>query len=195
MKFGIRELIFVVLIVGVIALAYPVFVRANAKRNTLKNDTAQKQVELANLKQATSGIEDMEKKIDEISKAIEFFEKKLPAEKEVDTILREVSQMAEANSLQTKTVKPLKSERGPNYSEQPIQITLSGDFYGYYAFLLQLEKLPRITRVSQMKLEKINDRDGEMTAQMTMSIFFEPDAAAAAAARSAAAGSAAASVR
>jgi hypothetical protein len=46
-----------------------------------------------------------------------------------------------------------------------------------------------------MKLEKINDRDGEMTAQMTMSIFFEPDAAAAAAARSAAAGSAAASVR
>jgi Tfp pilus assembly protein PilO len=94
----------------------------------------------------------------------------------VDKILKEVWQMAEANSLQTKTVKTLKSERGPNYSEQPIQMNLAGDFNGFYAFLLQLEKLPRITRVSQMKLEKIDERDGEMTAQMTLSIFFEPDA-------------------
>jgi hypothetical protein len=54
-------------------------------------------------------------------------------------------------------------------------LSLSGDFNGYYAFLLQLEKLPRITRVTQMKLEKINDRDGEMQAQLTLSIFFEPD--------------------
>ena len=50
-----------------------------------------------------------------------------------------------------------------------------GDFNGFYAFLLQLEKLPRITRVSQMKLEKISERDGEMTAQLTLSIFFEPE--------------------
>jgi hypothetical protein len=31
-----------------------------------------------------------------------------------------------------------------------------------------------------MNLQKINDRDGEMQASMTMSIFFEPDANAAA---------------
>jgi hypothetical protein len=60
-------------------------------------------------------------------------------------------------------------------------MNLAGDFKGFYAFLLQLEKLPRITRVSQMKLEKIDDREGEMTAQMTLSIFFEPEAASASA--------------
>jgi Tfp pilus assembly protein PilO len=64
---------------------------------------------------------------------------------------------------------------GPNYSELPIQMSLSGDFNGFYSFLLQLEKLPRITRVTQMKLEKINDHDGEATANITLSIFFEPD--------------------
>jgi hypothetical protein len=41
--------------------------------------------------------------------------------------------------------------------------------------MLQLEKLPRITRVTQMKLQKLNERDGEATAQITLSIFFEPD--------------------
>ena len=96
--------------------------------------------------QATAGIDDLNDKIDELQKAIKFFESKLPQEKEVDKILKEVWQMAEANSLQTKTVKTLKTERGPSYSEQPIQMSLSGDFNGFYSFLLQLEKLPRITR-------------------------------------------------
>ena len=130
---------------------------------------------MRNLKQATAGIDDLNRKIDELQQAINFFESKLPQEKEIDKILKEVSQMAEANSLQTKTIKTLKSERGANYSEQPIQMSLRGDFNGFYSFLLQLEKLPRITRVTQMNLQKINDRDGEMQAQMTLSIFFEPD--------------------
>ena len=85
--------------------------------------------------------------------------------------------MAESNSLQTKTIKTLKSERNGGYSEQPIQMTLSGDFHGFYSFLLQLEKLSRITRVSQLKLDKITTKEGEMQAQMTMSIFFESDGA------------------
>ena len=83
--------------------------------------------------------------------------------------------MAEANNLTTRTIKTLKSERAANYSEQPIQMSLAGDFHGFYSFLLQLEKLPRITRVTQMNLTKINEADGQMQAQMTLSIFFEPE--------------------
>lgn len=184
MKFGIRELILVSAMVGLLVCSYLfVFAKSNVKRQTLRNEIANRKAALSNLKQATAGIDDLGKKVDELQRAIDFFEKKLPAEREVDTILKEVWQMAEANSLQTRTVKTLRSDRGPNYSEQPIQMTLSGDFNGFYAFLLQLEKLPRITRVSNMRLEKINERDGEMTAQLTLSIFFEPDAQAAASAR------------
>jgi type IV pilus assembly protein PilO len=152
-----------------------VFKKANAKREDLKAEIQTKQRALTNLRQSTAGIDDLGRKIDELQRAIAFFESKLPQEKEIDKILREVSQMADQNSLQTKTVKMLRTERGPSYSEQPIQVSLSGDFNGFYAFLLQLEKLSRITRVTQMKLEKIDERDGEMHAQMTLSIFFEPD--------------------
>jgi Tfp pilus assembly protein PilO len=54
-------------------------------------------------------------------------------------------------------------------------MSLSGDFNGFYAFLQQLEKMPRITRVTNMALTKITDRDGAMQARITLSIFFEPD--------------------
>jgi len=177
MKFGIRELVLVSAMVALLICAYFfVFAPSKVKRETIKNEITTKRTALNNLKQATAGIDDLGKKVEELQQAISFFEKKLPQEKEVDKILKEVWQMAEANSLQTRTVKTLKSERGANYSEQPIQMNLAGDFNGFYAFLLQLEKLPRITRVSQMKLEKIDEHDGEMTAQLTLSIFFEPDA-------------------
>jgi type IV pilus assembly protein PilO len=176
MRFGFRELIFVIAMLGLLASSYLlVFQKATARRQALQTDIEHKQRALANLRQATAGIEDMNGKIDELQKAIAFFESKLPQEKEVDKILKEVWQMAEANSLQTRTVKTLKSERASGYSEQPIQMSLSGDFSGFYSFLLQLEKLPRITRVTGMELKKIDERDGSMTANVTLSIFFEPD--------------------
>jgi Tfp pilus assembly protein PilO len=176
MKFGIREIIFVVVMLALLGSTnYFVFSKANQKKTALLDEIHAKQLALGNLQQATAGIDDLNHKVDELQKAITFFESKLPQEKEVDKILKEVWQMAEANSLQTKTIKTLRSERGPNYSEQPIQMSLAGDFNGFYSFLLQLEKLPRITRVTQMTLQKINDRDGEMQAQVTLSIFFEPE--------------------
>jgi type IV pilus assembly protein PilO len=177
MRFGIRELIFVALMIGLLVSTWVfVFKKASSRREQKLADISQMDKALGNLHKATAGIEDLNHKISELQKAIDFFASKLPQAKEMDKVLTEVSQMADANSLQSKTVKSLKTERGTNYSEQSIQMNLSGDFNGFYSFLLQLEKLPRITRVTNMNLQKINDRDGEMQAQMTMSIFFEPDA-------------------
>ena len=176
MRFGIKELIFVLLMAGLVASSYIfVFKPAAEKRTGRERDIADRQKALADLKTATTGIGDLEKKIADLQQAIIFFESKLPQEKEIDKILKEVWQMAEANQLTTKTIKTMKAQRGPNYSEQPIQLSLSGDFNGFYAFLLQVEKLQRITRITDMTLQKISDRDGEMQAQMTLSIFFEPD--------------------
>jgi type IV pilus assembly protein PilO len=181
MRFGIRELIFVTLMVALLVSTWVfVFKKSSARREQKLADISQMDKALVNLHKATAGIDDLNHKISELQKAIDFFASKLPQAKEMDKVLTEVSQMADANSLQSKTIKSLKTERGPNYSEQSIQMSLSGDFNGFYSFLLQLEKLPRITRVTNMNLQKINDRDGEMQAQMTMSIFFEPDANAAA---------------
>lgn len=176
MKVGLREIIFLGVMLGLFGCTYfMVFRKANLKRDALKADIVIKQKSLGDLKRSTAGIEDLKVKIAELQKAIDFFESKLPKEKEIDDILDSLSRLASANSLTTRTVKTLKSETAASYREQPIQMWLSGDFNGFYAFLLQLEKLPRLTRITQLKLEKFEDRDGETQAQITVSIFFEPD--------------------
>lgn len=174
MKLGFRELLFLTVMLGLFGSTYfMVFRKANTKRENLKAEIIKKQKALADLKRSTAGIDDLERKINELQDAISFFESKLPKEKEIDEILDSLSRLATANALTTRTIKTLKPETAATFREQPIQMAVSGDFNGFYAFLLQLEKLPRLTRITQMKLDKIQDRDGEAQATITLSIFFE----------------------
>ena len=176
MKLGFRELLFVCVMLGLLGCTYLfVFKKSSERRSELRAEIERKETALSNLKQATAGVEDLNKMVSDLEEAIKFFDSKLPQEREVDQILKEVWQLAEANSLQTKTIKTMRAEMSATYNELPIQLALSGNFYGYYTFLQQLERLPRITRVTQMNLIKINYRDGDMQAQMTMSIYFEPE--------------------
>jgi len=176
MKFGIREIVFLAVMLGLLGASYfLVFSKADAKRADRLRKIDERTRALADLKRATDSVHDVDRKIAELQQATAFFESKLPQAREMDKVLNEVSPLAERNNLMARTVKTLKAQRMNGYTEQPIEMTLTGDFAGFYEFLLQLEKLPRLTRVTQMNLTKIAERDGEMKALITLSIFFEPD--------------------
>lgn len=176
MKFGIREIIFIVVMLGLLGCSYfLVLTKAQQKVQAQERKIEEKQKALADLERATAGVADIDRKVEELQEAIKFFEKKLPQEREMDLILKEVWQMAEQNKLTTKTIRTMKSVRGAAYSEQPIEMNLSGDFAGFYEFMLQLERLPRLTRVQNMSLDKINGQEGAMETKLLISIFFEPE--------------------
>jgi Tfp pilus assembly protein PilO len=182
MKLGTRELVFCLVMLALLAGSYFFgFARQTERRLAKQAQIESRQKALFDLEQATAGIGDVKEKIGELQKATSSLESRLPQAKEVDKVLREVSQLAEAHSLTTKAVRTLATQRLNGYSEQPMEMGLSGDFNGFYQFLLQLEKLPRLNRVTRMGLTKITDRDGEMQAQLTLSIFFAPDSEPAAA--------------
>lgn len=149
--------------------------QANQKRATLLADTRSKEESLANLERSTIGINDVNKKIAELQQAVTFFESKLPPAKDIAKVLEEVSMKAKANSLETRTIRTPADKRTANYGEQEMELGLSGDFKGFYQFMLELEKLPRLTRVKKMNLSKINDHEGAMQADLTLSVYFEPD--------------------
>jgi len=176
MKFGIREIAFVVVMLGILAaIKLVVWDKAQTRIMERERKTEERLKALGDLERATSGVADVDKKVSELEEAIKFFEKKLPQERDIDQILKEVWNMAEQNQLTTRTIKTMKSQRGAAYSEQPIEMNLSGDFNGFYEFMLQLERLPRLTRVQTMTLDKISGLEGAMEAKVTMSIFFEPE--------------------
>ena len=177
MKLGLRELIFIAVMLGLLGSSYfLVFTKANDKRRALESEIDRKQKALADLSQAQVGIDDVKKKIDELQAAIKFFEAKLPEHGQMDVVLGSVTKLAKENGLEQKTFKSGKQQQAANYSEQQIEMTLAGAFEGFYVYLQQLERFERLIRVTRMDLTKMNEKDGSMEAKLTLSIFFEPDA-------------------
>lgn len=128
---------------------------------------------IASLDRATAEVKDLPAEIEKLRKAIRFFEDKLPEEKEMDKVLREVWQLAEKNGLHTKSVRSLKAIPSSDYSEQPIRMVITGPFGGFYDFLKAVEGLPRITRIGEMLIDKDMKNEGQMTADFVLSIYFD----------------------
>jgi Tfp pilus assembly protein PilO len=180
MRFGVREIVFVLLLLGIpVGAWWFAFKPHNAQNTAMLKEIEEKRVRLKALNQATGTIGDLKKEITSLDEAVSFFQTKLPNEKEIDKVLQEVWQLAEQNHLITKSIRTLDRRAGDNaqegsYSEQPIGMKLQGDFKGFYAFLLALENQPRIMRISQLKVGK-DEKAGEggIHIDLVMSVFFE----------------------
>ena len=54
---------------------------------------------------------------------------------------------------------------------------LVGNFNSFYSFLLEMEKLPRIMKLRELKIQKEKDGEGRIAAEFIVSIFFQNKAA------------------
>jgi type IV pilus assembly protein PilO len=176
MQFGLRETVFVLLLLAMPVAAYFfVFQPRAGQIAEARDEIAAKQAKLKELESATKSIEDLGAEIDRLRQAITLVEQKLPAQRDVEIVLRDVWRLAAENNLTPKSVRTDKIVNSSHYAELPIKMTIVGDFAGFYTFLQELEKLPRITRTPEMKLKKQDKQEGVMQADMVLSIFFEGD--------------------
>jgi type IV pilus assembly protein PilO len=128
---------------------------------------------LAELEQATAKAENLTSQLNRMEQAIEAFESKLPPSSEIHTVLEDVTLIAQRHGLTPKTIRTLKNEENRGYIEQPLEMELDGNFNSYYAFLLELEKLDRITKIRELTLKKNSKHEGQTEAKFIMSIFFQ----------------------
>lgn len=175
MRTGLRELMFLIVLLGIPAVAWYTHLKpAQVMIAQIQAEEQGKRQKLLQLESATKHISDLGGEIDKLTEAISLFEAKLPAEKEVDVILKHITQLAARHGLKARSVRAEKANRSARYSELPLKMVIHGDFDGYYSYMLDLERLSRITRIPQMQLTKLNDGgEGQMEAQFTLTIFFE----------------------
>jgi len=174
MRFGLRESIFIFLLLAMpVAAFFFVFQPRNQQIEEAYKEISKKRTKLQQLETQTKNIEDLGMEIDRLTEAIEVFQQKLPERREVEVILKQVWELADKHQLLPKSVRTDKPISSARYDELPIKMKIVGDFDGFYSFLLDLEKLHRITRLPQMKLVQLRDSTGQVEADITLSIFFE----------------------
>lgn len=183
---GMRDLAFVAVLIAVpIASYFFVFKPRNEEIAKARAEISAKNVRLDNLRRLTSRIGDLGREIVEREEELERLNQKLPDREGVDRILEQVTQLAQKSNLAVRSVKGEKVAPAGMAMELPLKTTIEGSFDGFYQFLLDVEALPRITRVHQMKISKLGlgPRDepnqmvgGSMRAEFTLSIYFNDSA-------------------
>jgi len=185
MRFGLREIIFFAVLLAVpLASWMYVFQPRNEDIERAQNEIARKQRRLSQLHEMTAQIDDIGAELEKGRDSIRLIEAKLPSQEDVEGILEQIWQVAKRNQLSLRSVKSGEPVPAAMYMEQPLEVIMEGNFNGFYQFLLEMEELPRITRIHDMELIRIGEKDtpdeqhqvmpGAMRADFTLSIYFKP---------------------
>jgi type IV pilus assembly protein PilO len=176
MRFGIRSFILLAVLCAMpVASYFLVFKPQNERIKQAKLDIEHKKELLAKLQTETARNADLVRANSEITASIQGIESRLPTNKEIDSVIRQVSDLAVQAGLGSPAMKSAKPVQAALYMEQPLEMQLDGDFAGFFAFLVNLERLPRITRIPDMKLRSVDKQDAELQAEFTLSIYFQDE--------------------
>ncbi|MFN0133488.1 MAG: type 4a pilus biogenesis protein PilO [Phycisphaerales bacterium] len=176
MRIGFREVLLLAVLLAMPLLSYwLVFRPQNLEITQAKREIEHKESLLKKLQETTSRNEDLQRANEEIRRNIEGIEARLPTNKEVDSVVRKVSDLAVESGLEPPSIESDKPVVAATYMEQPLKVKINGNFNGFYRFLIKLEQLPRITKLPDMKIVRSNDADGHMKAEFVLSVYFQPE--------------------
>lgn len=176
MKLGIREILTFALVLLIPVMSFLlVFRPQNQAIDAALSEIGHKRDVLERLRTETSRNADLAAANEQIAERIRKDEARLPSSKGVDQIVKQVSTLAVDSGLAPPTLKSLKPLQAAVYWEQPLELSTSGTFRGYYEFLRRMERLPRLTRVVDMEIKRgnVTAGDPEITVKFTLSIYFQ----------------------
>ncbi len=174
MTSNFRKAIFVVLLFGVVAAGYYLMIKpANQDLAVARQRVDGKRAKLVDFQDATAQAKDLNKQLGQLQEAIRFFESKLPSTSEIHKVLEQVTVVAQKQGLHPKMIRTLARKDNSGYVEQPLTMKLVGNFNSFYSFLLEIEKLPRIMKLRELKLNKGKADEGEVAVEFIVSIFFQ----------------------
>jgi Tfp pilus assembly protein PilO len=128
---------------------------------------------LSKLKEESAKRTDFEKANQQLADGIKVIEERLPTNQEIDSIVRQVSDLAVNSGLAPPAIKSNKPLPAGLYMEQPLDMETQGDFIGFHSFLAQVEKMPRVTRIHNLKITGNQVSGPELKATFTLSIYFQ----------------------
>ena len=132
----------------------PQFVRVT----TLISKVRSMKTEMKTAKSTIAEMSGLKKKLGEYKEKVEMYEKKLPAEQEIPSLLENLSNMAKVANIKITSIMPVMAENKiaqPNqlYREIPIRITAKSGFHELGRFLNDLENGDRFMKIVEIGIK------------------------------------------
>lgn len=86
----------------------------------------------------------------------------LPDQKEIPSLLNNISGQGTNSGLDVLSFKPMAEVRKDFYAEIPVELTVTGPYHNVGVFLDKISKLPRLVAVSELNMGTPKLSEGEM---------------------------------
>jgi type IV pilus assembly protein PilO len=114
----------------------------------------------------------------ELRKRLEAAKERLPSEKEIPALYRQLSDLASESGLGLAIFTPKAPEEREAIAEVPVQVTAEGGYHQIGQFFDRVGHMPRIVALGDFKFTGIDRPTGSLRAEMTMSTYlFRPEGA------------------
>jgi type IV pilus assembly protein PilO len=129
MNNNFRKIVFFILLAGLAVVGYQYMIKpANKDLADAQAKVEAKMDQLTKFEEATAAAEDLNKQLEKLQEAIEFFESKLPPTSQIHEVLEQVTVIAQKQGLKAKTIRTLTKKDNSGYVEQPLKMEVDGNF-------------------------------------------------------------------
>jgi len=175
-----QKLIFgamVLVIVG--ALGYFFLISGSrAERDALLEENDVRRAEVLKAKADEANLRPFRALAEALRKRLDTAKERLPSEREIPQVYRQVSDLATQSGLGVSLFQPKPAEDRDVLSEVPIAVTGESTYHQLGAFLERVGKMPRIVSLGDFRLVGIDRPTGTIRAEMTLATYtFRPEGA------------------
>lgn len=119
------------------------------------------------------GATDTFDRVTEARRRAPVFEAAIPRSDELGVFLEQVSRIADQLDLADRDMTPAREQACGDTAVLPIEMSFRGTFDAVYAFITQLESMPRVARIQRLLLDVVDPRTGQLRSTMTVFVYHE----------------------
>ncbi|HET7904621.1 MAG TPA: type 4a pilus biogenesis protein PilO [Candidatus Eisenbacteria bacterium] len=162
------------IVAGIAALVYfyvfadyvPFNYRARAKQIAeLKVTYTHKMNELTKAQQLVNRLPELKREFALLNQRWAVAQELLPTQKEVASLLRKVTIAGQESGVKFVLFKPGQPNPTADFTENPVQISVTGGYHRAGTFLSEIAELSRLVNVSQLKVKTYDKGDLDDTVQ------------------------------
>src|SRR5580765_40214 len=140
----------------------------------LKNEALQAEVAKARVEEA--GLRTFRAQADALRKRLELAKGRLPSEREIPGLYRQVSDLALQAGLAVALFAPKPPEDKDTVTEIPIAVSAEGTYHQLGGFFSRIGRIPRIVNLGDFRLAGVERPTGTLRAELTLATYlFRPE--------------------
>jgi type IV pilus assembly protein PilO len=163
-------------LVVIAALGYFMVSPKSAERDALRQKSEVLREEVAKARIEEAGLRTFRAQADALRKRLELAKGRLPSEREIPGLYRQVSDLALQAGLAVALFAPKPGENRETVTEIPIAVSAEGTYHQLGNFLSRIGRIPRIVNLGDFRLAGVERPTGSLRAELTLATYlFRPE--------------------